>query len=133
MERSARNIMKWAWIALISFACSTSDAQQVSRISNEELAGLMKQPEVQLLDVRTPEEVAHGIIEGATVIDIYDPQFIEKVGKLDKEKPIVVYCAAGGRSAKAAMKLKDLGFKKIYDLKAGYRGWKSEGYPTVKQ
>ena len=112
MERSARNIMKWAWIALISFACSTSDAQQISRISNEELVGLMKQPEVQLLDVRTPEEVAYGIIEGATVIDIYDSQFIEKVGKLDKEKPIVVYCAAGGRSAKAAMKLKDLGFKK---------------------
>lgn len=125
--------MKWVWIALIAFGCSASEAQQVTRVSNEQLANLLKQPEVQLLDVRTPAEVAQGIIEGATIIDIYDPEFTSKVNQLDKEKPIAVYCASGGRSAKSAKKLTDLGFKKIYDLKAGYRGWKSEGYPTVKQ
>lgn len=125
--------MRWVWIALIALGCATSEAQQVTRISNEQLVDLLKQPEVQLLDVRTPAEVAQGIIEGATVIDIYDPEFISKVNQLDKEKPIAVYCAAGGRSAKSAKTLTDLGFKKIYDLKAGYRGWKGEGYPTVKE
>jgi rhodanese-related sulfurtransferase len=44
--------------------------------------------------------------------------------KLDKNKPVLVYCAAGGRSASAAKDLKKAGFKKVYDLEGGYDAWK---------
>jgi len=107
-------------------------AQHISRINNNELIELLKQSDVQLVDVRTPNEVASGIIEGAAIIDFYDPEFGTKINKLNKEKPIAVYCAAGGRSAKVANKLARLGFMKIYDLKKGFKGWESEGNPVVE-
>lgn len=93
----------------------------------------MKKEGVQIVDVRTPQEVSFGIIEGAKTIDFYDPKFADKISALDKTKPIIVYCAVGGRSASAASKLENLGFKEIYDLKGGYRGWQGAGFPTVKK
>ncbi|MEQ8241538.1 MAG: rhodanese-like domain-containing protein [Cyclobacteriaceae bacterium] len=125
--------MKWVWIALISFACgsSSNNQQQVSLIDNTQLSELLKNSEVQLVDVRTPEEVNHGIIERAIVIDIYDPEFDAKVNQLAKDKPVAIYCAAGGRSAKASEKFAMLGFRTIYDLEGGFRGWQSAGNPVV--
>ena len=126
------NLMKYTWVALIAVACTSSQAQNYQRIDNAKLEKLLDTEALQLLDVRTPEEVAAGYIEGAEHIDIYDPAFIAKVSKLDKEQPVVVYCAAGGRSASAGQKLKEMGFKEIYDLAGGYRGWAGAGKPTVK-
>lgn len=123
--------MRLIWIALLAVACSpATEVQDVKRISNLEMKELMKDANVQIVDVRTPGETAKGIIEGAEMIDFHDQGFVTEIQKLDKEKPIVVYCAVGGRSASASDKLKDLGFKEIYDLKNGYRGWVAEGNPT---
>ncbi len=80
-------------------------------------------PNEQILDVRTPEEVADGTIENAIAINYHDSDFATQVLKLDKDKPVMVYCAGGVRSAKAAKILKKQGFKEIYDLKTGYSGW----------
>lgn len=77
----------------------------------------------QLVDVRTAEEFAAGNIHSAVNIDFYQNDFKDKIGKLDKSNPVFVYCAAGGRSNKAATILKELGFSKIYDLKGGYTAW----------
>jgi rhodanese-related sulfurtransferase len=44
-------------------------------------------------------------------------------GKLDKKKPVAVYCRSGMRSANAANILKEMGFKKIYNLDGGYLAW----------
>lgn len=124
--------MKWTWIILIAFSCGTassSEAQQITRIDNDELVQMMKNEEVQLVDVRTPQEVALGTIEGATAIDYYNPKFQEEFEQLDKTKPVIVYCASGRRSASASTKLAKMGFTEIYDLKDGYKGWKGSGYP----
>ncbi len=79
-----------------------------------------------ILDVRTPAEVAQGIIEGATVIDINDPAFMDKVNALDKNAPTVVYCKVGGRSATACSVMKEMGFKELYNLEGGYDAWKMQ-------
>ena len=84
---------------------------------------IAQSPEIVLLDVRTPEEIALGKIGDAVEIDITSPDFNEKVAALDKSKEYIVYCAAGGRSAKAVHMMKELGFDKTYNLKAGYTGW----------
>ena len=52
------------------------------------------------------------------------PLFKEQVLKLNKNKPVVVFCHAGGRSAKASLMLDSLGFKEVYDLRGGYSSWK---------
>lgn len=113
-------------------ACQTGQAQDIQKVNGAELTELLKNENVQLVDVRTPEEVAAGKIAGAKHIDIYDPQFEQKISGLDHNEPIAVYCAVGGRSASAASSLKELGFKNIYDLKGGIRGWAAEGRPVSK-
>ncbi|WP_317168323.1 rhodanese-like domain-containing protein [Pelagihabitans pacificus] len=80
---------------------------------------------VQLVDVRTPREFNQGHIKNAINIDFYDSTNFERsFGKLDKGKPVYIYCRSGARSQKAAKKLLDMGFSKIFDLKRGYMGWK---------
>jgi phage shock protein E len=80
----------------------------------------------QLIDVRTPEEVNAGAIEGSTNIDFNAAEFKEKMAKLDKSKPVFVYCRAGGRSAKAANVCKELGFKEIYDMQGGWDSYSAK-------
>ncbi len=79
---------------------------------------------VQIIDVRTPEEFADGHIQNAVNIDYFSKSFSVNISKLNKQKTLLVYCAAGGRSATAAKELKKLGFKKVYDLTGGYDDWK---------
>jgi len=78
---------------------------------------------VQLVDVRTPAEFTLGHIDGAANLNVNDAQFKDLAAKLDKRKPVAVYCKAGSRSAKAAGILAEMGFKTIYNLDGGYTAW----------
>jgi rhodanese-related sulfurtransferase len=106
------------------------DGVQVVDISTYERQ--LKQPEIQLIDVRTPEEFSEGHIENAKNINIMENDFDAQVATLDKTKPVMVYCKSGGRSAKASARLKELGFTTITDLEGGITNWNSENKPTVK-
>ncbi len=84
---------------------------------------------VQLIDVRTPNEYKNSHISNAKNINIFDNDFILQTSILDKSKPVYVYCRSGGRSMKAANKLKDAGFK-VYNLNGGIKGWQKAGNKT---
>ncbi|WP_425077538.1 rhodanese-like domain-containing protein [Psychroserpens sp. S379A] len=80
-----------------------------------------------VLDVRTPEEVAEGIIPNAKHIDIFKGQgFIDEIETLDKSKTYFVYCKAGGRSGQACAVMNQLGFKKTHNLLGGFSQWQGE-------
>jgi phage shock protein E len=76
-----------------------------------------------LLDVRTPEEFAEGNISGAVNLDIYNANFSAELDKLDKTKPVYVYCRSGSRSSKASNMMKEKGFKEVYNLIGGYSNY----------
>ena len=82
---------------------------------------------LQLIDVRKQEEMAKGAIPGAQNMDYFADDFESQVQTLDKSKPIYVYCKIGGRSARAAVKLQEMGFEKIYDLDGGIMAWIDQG------
>jgi len=108
-----------------SSASNTITAQTINKkVSKTEFAELMKKSGAQLIDVRTPREFSNGFIEGAKNIDYNGDSFEKQMKKLDKNKPVLVYCAAGGRSENAAELLKEWGFIEVYDLEGGYNGWK---------
>jgi rhodanese-related sulfurtransferase len=77
----------------------------------------------QLIDVRTPEEFDTGYIYKAKLINFRDANFKEQLSKLDKKRPVLVYCAAGGRSNKTRNMLVEMGFKEIYELEGGFTAW----------
>ncbi|MCC7502633.1 MAG: rhodanese-like domain-containing protein, partial [Flavobacteriales bacterium] len=85
-----------------------------------------------LLDVRTPDECEAGIIEGATMLDYSAPGFMDGIKKLDKDRPVYIYCASGGRSRQTMTRMKGLGFTKERDLEAGMSAWLYAGQPTLR-
>ena len=113
-------------------SCLKNQADGVQVLDVATYEKKMAEPEVQLVDVRTPEEFNEGHIENAVNINFMSDDFDANVANLDKEKTVMVYCKAGGRSAKAAARLKELGFKAITDLEGGISNWTSENKPTVK-
>lgn len=92
-------------------------------VSQAEFKALLKTGDVQLIDVRTPEEYNEGYIPNALNIDFYSEDFKAQLEKLDKNKPVLVYCRSGNRSGQASELLNELGFKEVYDLEGGYSQW----------
>ena len=97
----------------------------VNSVTVEEAREFMegkKEGEYTLLDVRQPQEFRMGHIPGAKLIPVSD--LTERQEELDREKPIVVYCAVGGRSRLAAQMLAGRGFENILNMKGGIEDWK---------
>lgn len=126
------SILLLSLLVLISFSCKEENATNIKEITTQEMQSLLKMDQVQLVDVRTSKEFKTGYIEKAQNIDFLSPTFDQDILKLDKEKPVLLYCHSGGRSAKCAKKLEEAGFKKIYDLQGGISRWKHEGLAVSK-
>ena len=115
---------------LLLVACSCAKQQEgVSLVDSNKFEQQMKEPTSQIVDVRTPGEFSEGHIANAVNMDVTSDDFESKIASLDKEKPVMVYCKAGGRSAKAATILRDNGFKQVYDLDGGMIGWNEAKKP----
>jgi len=110
-------------IALGIFSCTNETEGSITLVSTEEMQTLIDLENVQLVDVRTPEEHDKGHLSNSQNIDFNSPTFDVDISVLDKEKPVILYCAKGGRSAKCAEKMLKAGFKKIYDLEGGFSKW----------
>lgn len=108
------------------FNCKETKSQNSQLISVQEMQELLSLNNIQLIDIRTPSEYNDGHVPNAQNIDFWNPNFDDNIEKLDKSKPILVYCKSGGRSAKCVSKLIAKGFEKIYDLKGGFLQWKSK-------
>lgn len=115
-------------------ACVTESGPAQQTLNAAQLENLLNTDKsVQVVDVRTPEEVRQsGKIGNAVVIDYSAPDFAQKVAQLDKKRPVVVYCAAGGRSPRAAAKMTQMGFQKVYDYNGGMNDWLAKGKKTLK-
>lgn len=119
-------------MVLASCSKTSKGEQVVELISVDEMDSLLELDKVQLVDVRTPEEFAAGHIEGAINIDYRDPNFKQMLTKVDKTKPVAVYCKKGGRSNACSKVMEKEGFVKIFDLRGGITQWVFKGKDTVK-
>ena len=121
----------FALVALVSMVSCSSEAQTnessdrtISEVvSVTEFKDKMTMEDVQIIDVRTPQEYAGGKIGDAQNINFHDADFKAQMDALDKTKPTLIYCAAGGRSARARTMMSDLGFEEVYELDGGYGAW----------
>jgi len=107
------------------FGARAQDTDQIKILTPQEFGQEITRPNVQLVDVRTPREFGAGHITKAVNIDWHQKQrFIEQFSRMDKNKPIYLYCRSGARSQQAARQLVSMGFAKIYDLRGGFLRWK---------
>lgn len=77
-----------------------------------------------LLDVRQPAEYEESHIAGAKLIPL--PQLTDRLGEIDPQKPVIVYCAIGGRSRAAAQLLSGKGYDEVYNLTGGIKAWEGK-------
>jgi phage shock protein E len=120
-----------ALVLILQLATACLRAQS-GLVSPTEFSARADKAAFTLLDVRTEEEWNAGHLDGAVRIDRFADDFEAELKKLDKSKPVLVYCAAGGRSSDAYDMLVSLGFKQVLDLDGGMRGWRKAGLPVVK-
>ena len=85
-----------------------------------------------LIDVRTAEEFAAGHIQGAINIDYYSADFSKQIGKIEREKPILLYCRSGNRSARSMNIMYEMGFVEVKHLACGIKGWKAENRKIIQ-
>ena len=116
---------------LATFSCKNEEREGVKLVTPEEMQTILETEDVQLVDVRTPKEYKEGYIKSSQNIDYNSPTFDEDIKKLDKTKPVILYCKSGKRSAKCTDKLIEAGFEKIYDLEGGITEWKYKGFEVV--
>ena len=96
-----------------------------------EFSKKISEPDVVLLDVRTPAEFAEGYIEGAQLIDFQSGNFENEISSLDKNATYAVYCRSGNRSGQAVKVMHDAGFHNVYNLNGGVIDWANAGLPLV--
>ena len=113
-------------------AVITGKAIAYEDVSAEEFAKLLKEKDIFLLDVRTPQEYQKdGHIKGANLIPIQLFRYLYLGGVGIKDKKVLVYCRSGNRSVAASKMLDSWGVKKVYNLKGGIKEWKSKKFPVV--
>src|SRR4051795_2900865 len=84
-------------------------------------------PGTVVLDVREPDEYEQGALPGAVHIPrgFLEAQVESRIP--DRDRPVLVYCAGGNRSAFAAKTLGELGYTNVLSMAGGFNKWKNEG------
>jgi DMSO/TMAO reductase YedYZ molybdopterin-dependent catalytic subunit/rhodanese-related sulfurtransferase/glyoxylase-like metal-dependent hydrolase (beta-lactamase superfamily II) len=112
------------------FASKPELVERSSRLTIGQLAELRGlEPDLQLVDVRAAAETANGTIPGAVEIPL--AVLADSLDALNRELPVVAYCASGYRSQVAASRLAGAGFKDASDLLGGYGAWEAAGLPIA--
>lgn len=103
----------------------------VTLVSPQQAADEIAAGDVEVIDVRTPEEYAEGHLEGATLIDFYAADFAAQLDRLDPAQSYVVYCRSGNRSGQATALMAAKGFADVLDVDGGVLAWESAGLPLT--
>lgn len=115
---------------------------RIKEVTPADLQQMMQdRSDLLIVDVRESSEHEQGHIQGAMLVPrgileaAADPAYPKHVPELSsaRERPIVTYCATGGRSAMATAVLEMMGFKEVYSLAGGFGGWTQAGMPVVRE
>jgi thioredoxin 1 len=120
--------------ALLFNSCTNDRTSAATKtvLSATEFADKIKElPAALILDVRTPIEFSKGHLTNAVNYDWNGNKFEEQIARLDKSKPVFVYCLSGGRSSSAVSKMSLHGFEIVYELSGGIMKWRGASLPET--
>ena len=120
-------------MAFVFHNCSDGQSKRTNLSAIDFANKTNELPAAPIIDVRTPDEFSKGHIQKAKNIDWNGNDFEKQITTLDKAKPIFVYCLSGGRSSLAASKMRNEGFKEVYELDGGIMKWRGANMPEVNE
>lgn len=120
-------------LGLIIWTEFTRATRKYKQADATQAVKLMNNDDSLVLDVRDDNEVRDGKIQGAKHIPL--GQLDKRMSELEKnkDKPILVYCRSGNRSAHACASLTKHGFADVTNLSGGFNAWQSANLPVVKR
>lgn len=121
------SVLSTAVLLVLGLAsCGASQVGGMESVSAEEFAVAVSEPGAQVLDVRTPDEYAHGHLENAVNVNMRDADFSRLAqSKLVKGQTVCVYCRSGNRSKTAGKILADMGYR-VVELNCGIVCWEGK-------
>ena len=100
----------------------------INEIDSESLQGrLSEEADLLLVDIRTPAEMAQGIIPGAQQLPMHTIPL--RMSELPKDRDVVLYCRSGARSYQACAYLMQQGYDRVINLRGGIIAWARHGFP----
>jgi rhodanese-related sulfurtransferase len=125
-----RNVF-FGLLLLAAFSCNSQTGNGDIHNTPEAFEKGIQAEKAQVLDVRKATEFKTGHLKNALQADWTDKQqFFERIKYVDKDRPVYIYCLAGGRSAAAAAWMRENGFSKVVELSGGINAWKNAGKPV---
>jgi rhodanese-related sulfurtransferase len=128
------NPMKNVIFVLLLFAavsCQSQPGNADTKKSPDQFEQGIQSGNIQVLDVRKATEFKTGHIKNALQADWTNKdQFFDRIQYVDKDRPVYIYCIAGGRSAAAAEWMRSNGYKTVIELSGGLLAWKNAGKPV---
>jgi rhodanese-related sulfurtransferase len=119
-------------IVIMLVVINLSKNRGIKQVNAESAQKMAVDPQVAILDVRTPEEFREGHIPGAKLMPVSEINGrLPEIASL-KERPVLVYCRTGNRSGTASQILKKNGFTKISNFQGGIIAWNNSGNKIVK-
>lgn len=126
----------WKWLSVAALAAGLflvlrSPVAAEDAVAPTEAAALIKQQkQLQLIDVRTEAEYANGHVAGAKLIPLHEVE--KRLAEIDKQKPVLLYCRTGSRSANALKILQERGYTQAKHMDGGIKAWQAAGLPITK-
>lgn len=115
-------------IAALALTASLSQAVGPDNVTSTQAQALLaKQKSMFVLDVRTPDEYRQARLKGALLVPL--GELNRRVREIPRDRPVLVYCAVGARSATAASFLASRGYREVYNMTDGIVGWYRNGLP----
>lgn len=105
-----------ALVVLLSSCSEKYETLEELHQTPDQLNQQVQSGQAYLIDVRTPEEFKSGHLKNAVNVDLKSPDFKDQISKLDKSKPVYLYCKKGGRSKKASDSLTTYGFSHSHSI-----------------
>lgn len=126
--------MKFILLFLLACGSFSTPAFSETFFNPITAAAMVERGEAILLDVREADEISTGMAEGAvwlptSKIDANDPEALEFIASLDKNRTVIVYCGSGRRAAKFIIKLAEYGIKA--ENMGGFSNWVNANLPVV--
>jgi len=107
------------------------ELERVAQVDADQLKAMTAQGNVQVIDVRNPDEWAGGHLPGAMHIPL--AALPDKLDELDRSTPVVLQCQGGERSAIATSLLQSRGMSNVANLAGGYEEWVRKGFPVTAE
>jgi len=109
--------------------CNFGGVWEIQPEALDERRGGGRADEIQVIDVREPEEFSGGLgrIPGARLVPL--SELVARSAEIDKERPAVMVCRSGARSAQATALLRKAGYEQVANLAGGMLRWRAAGLP----